>query len=72
MDVVQKYEAAGIPLETIWLDIPYLNKYEDFTIDSVAFPDIKAYTNMLHKFNKHIVVILDVGISADDTTSKYF
>lgn len=48
MNVVNGYNNANIPLETIWLDIPYLNGYADFTINNTAFPDIKNYTEMLH------------------------
>jgi alpha-glucosidase len=32
-DVIDKYSQNGIPLETIYLDIPYMDKYSDFTVD---------------------------------------
>jgi alpha-glucosidase (family GH31 glycosyl hydrolase) len=72
MDVVAGYENKSIPLETIWLDIPYLNAYADFTVNTTAFPDIKNYIDMLHSYNKRLVCIVDGGISADDRQNKYY
>jgi alpha-glucosidase (family GH31 glycosyl hydrolase) len=70
---VSKYGAADIPLEAIWLDIPYLDNYSDFSVDSVAFPTIGDYVNnVLHPNNQKIVVILDAGLSADDLDNKYY
>jgi alpha-glucosidase len=60
-----------MPLEGIWLDIPYMNKFEDFTIDTTAFPDIKNYVDMLHSFDQHVVVIVDAGLAVDDTNKYY-
>jgi alpha-glucosidase len=48
MNVVEGYNKANIPLETVWLDIPYLDDYADFTVNYTAFPDIKNYVDMLH------------------------
>ena len=70
---VANYTNAGIPLEAIWLDIPYMDKYADFSVDSQTFPTIKDYVeNVLHKYDQKIVVILDGGISADDLSNKYY
>ena len=43
MDVINKYNAANMPLEAIWLDIPYLKDYADFSVDTDAFPDLNNY-----------------------------
>ena len=51
MNVVNNYNKAQMPLEAIWLDIPYLDGYADFSVNNTAFPDIKNYANMLHDFN---------------------
>lgn len=61
-----------MPLEVMWLDIPYMDKYADFSVDTVAFPDIKNYIDMLHKYSKYMVVILDAGISADKKDDPYY
>ncbi len=40
-----------MPLETIYLDIPYMNNYEDFTVDTVNFPDLVAFGDKIHANN---------------------
>jgi len=32
-DVIDNYYKAEMPLETIYLDIPYMDNYADFTVD---------------------------------------
>jgi len=39
-DVIDNYFAAGMPLETMYLDIPYMKSYKDFSVDTKAFGDI--------------------------------
>jgi alpha-glucosidase len=39
-EVIDKYATNNFPLETVYLDIPYMDKYADFTVDKKAFPDL--------------------------------
>jgi alpha-glucosidase len=50
-DVVAKYKENNIPLDVMWLDIPYMDGYADFTVNKTAFPDIKGLTTTLHNNN---------------------
>jgi len=63
--MIDGYDTAKIPLEAVWLDIPYMDKYADFTVDTTAFPTLKALTTALHAKKRHIIPILDAGLSAD-------
>ncbi len=38
--MITSYKTAGMPLETVYLDIPYLKNYADFSVDTTAFPDL--------------------------------
>ena len=41
-EVAKRYQAAGIPLDSIYLDIDYMERYKDFTVDSWAFPNSES------------------------------
>lgn len=44
---VEAYKTANIPLEGVWLDIPYMSDFEDFTVDQTAFSGLKEYTEQI-------------------------
>lgn len=69
-DVIDKYAENGFPLDTIYLDIPYMDNYQDFTVDEKNFPNLKTLADNLHKNNQRLVLILDAGISAEDVSDK--
>ena len=39
--VAARYRENHIPLDSIYLDIDYMERYKDFTIDREAFPDFE-------------------------------
>lgn len=51
----------------MYLDINYLQNFADFTVDKTTYGNIADLAKNLHDANKHLVVIIDAGISADDT-----
>jgi alpha-glucosidase (family GH31 glycosyl hydrolase) len=63
-DIVSKYIAAEIPLDTQWMDIDYMQNYRDFTTDSVNFPtaEVGKFVDNLHANGMHFVPIIDPGI----------
>ncbi|KXX77726.1 putative alpha/beta-glucosidase agdC [Madurella mycetomatis] len=63
--VIANYSAAGIPLETVWGDIDYMDSKRDFTTDPVRYPldRVRALVDSLHANNQHYIQILDPGIS---------
>ena len=61
-----------MPLDTVYLDIPYMDDFTDFTVDTVNFPDLPGLVDALHANNQRLVVIIDAGLSADDETNKHY
>ena len=49
--MIDQYAAKDLPLETVYLDIPYMNEYEDFTVNTQSFPDLATLTTTLHGNN---------------------
>ena len=70
--MIKGYDDNKLPLDTVWLDIPYLDAYADFSVNKTAFPNLKAFVDKLHNEQRQIVVILDAGLSADDPENKYY
>lgn len=66
------YADDDLPLEGIWLDITYMDGYADFSVNSTGFPDLGGYTDTLHENGQKMIVIVDAGISADDSENKYY
>ncbi|KAG6902075.1 hypothetical protein C0995_004774 [Termitomyces sp. Mi166 len=64
-DVISNYSAAGIPLETMWTDIDYMDKRRIFTVDPSYFPlnrmrDIVSY---LHSHDQKYILMTDPAVA---------
>ncbi|KAK4193285.1 family 31 putative glycoside hydrolase [Podospora australis] len=75
-EVVDSFAKFEIPLETIWLDIDYMQKYRDFTHDPVRFSysEGEQFLAKLHASKQHYIPIVDSAIYApnhEDPTDAY-
>jgi alpha-glucosidase len=63
-EVVETMRAFDIPMETIWLDIDYMDQYRDFTLDPVTFSPsgVADFFGWLHGNNQHFIPIVDGAI----------
>ena len=73
-EVIKNYDSHDLPLETVYLDIPYMNNYVDFSVNYTAFKTIGDLATNLHNTGRRLVVIIDAAMSAEDTTAnnKYY
>lgn len=70
-EVAAKYKAASIPLDSIYLDIDYMEHYKDFTVDEERFPDLKGLAADMQAEGIHLVPIIDAGVKIEDGYSVY-
>lgn len=61
-EVQAGYQAAGIPLDYICMDIDYMEGYADFSVDPKRFPDLKAFSEKAKEAGIRLVPIVDAGI----------
>ena len=70
-EVAAKYQEAGIPLDAIYLDIDYMERYEDFTVSEEKFPDLPALAADMKKEGIHLVPIIDAGVKIEKGYDVY-
>lgn len=70
-EVAKKYEELEIPLDSIYMDIDYMERYKDFTVDSDRFADLKALAADMKAKNIHLVPIIDAGVKIEEGYDVY-
>lgn len=70
-NVAENYKSAGIALDAIYLDIDYMERYKDFTIDKERFPNLKMLVSDMKKQGIHIVPIIDAGVKIEEGYDVY-
>ncbi|CEF71375.1 Glycoside hydrolase, family 31 and P-type trefoil domain and Galactose mutarotase-like domain and Glycoside hydrolase, superfamily domain-containing protein [Strongyloides ratti] len=63
--IIQRNINAGIPLDVIYFDIDYMDRYKDFTIGS-SFSDLPEYVkNLKQNYNIKTFLMFDPAIEVD-------
>ncbi|MDD7326662.1 MAG: glycoside hydrolase family 31 protein, partial [Lachnospiraceae bacterium] len=70
-EVADRYEKAGVPLDSIYLDIDYMERYKDFTTDGEKFPDFRDFTAEMKKRGIRLVPIIDAGVKIEKGYDVY-
>ncbi|KAM3443250.1 hypothetical protein MY4824_000553 [Beauveria thailandica] len=67
-EVVHNYSVAGIPLETMWTDIDYMDRRRVFSLDPERYPlaSMRALVSHLHHHQQHYVVMVDPAVAYQD------
>jgi len=70
-EVVGGYQALGVPLSAVHLDIDYMDGYRVFTFDRSRFPDPAALASEIAESGVRIVTIVDPGVKVDPDYDVY-
>ncbi len=70
-NVIRGYDAAGIPLDCVYLDIDYMDAYKDFTVNTNAFPHFAEYVQDKRAQGIHLIPIIDAGVKKEVGYSVY-
>lgn len=70
-EVVKKYRENNLPLDSVCLDIDYMEEFMDFTVDKAKFPAFKALNEELSAQGIHLIPIIDAGIKQKEGYEVY-
>ena len=57
--VVDSYRKRNIPIDAVYLDIDYMERYKDFTVNKETFPDFADFVKKMREKHIHLVPIID-------------
>ncbi len=70
-EVARNYRKEGIPLDAIFLDIDYMEKYKDFTVSSERFGDLPELIAEMKEEGIRLVPIIDAGVKIEEGYDVY-
>ena len=65
LDLAAKHRDLEIPLDTLWLDIDYMDGYRVFTWNKEQFPNVEAMLAQLRSQGIRVITIIDPGVKYD-------
>ncbi len=69
--VAAGYRDKHLPLDAIYMDIDYMERYKDFTVDKTRFADFPALAADMQEQGLHLVPIIDAGVKIEDGYDVY-
>ena len=69
--IADSYKNANIPLDAIFLDIDYMERYKDFSINDERFPDFPQFVEYMKSRGIRLVPIIDAAVKVEDGYDVY-
>lgn len=70
-EVVRRHREAGLPLDSVYLDIDYMERYKDFTVNRETFADFEEFVLEMRREHIHLVPIIDGGVKEEEGYDVY-
>ncbi len=70
-NVAKRYKELDIPLDAIYLDIDYMERFKDFTIHPERFPRFEELVADMKAEGVHLVPIIDAGVKVEEGYPVY-
>lgn len=71
INVRDNHRKNNLPLDCIYMDIDYMERFKDFTVNKELFPDFKAFVDDMRENNIHLIPIIDAGVKKEEGYSVY-
>ena len=71
LEIAKAFRDKGIPCDTLYLDIDYMDGFRVFTWDNQKFENPKDFIEELKKMGFKVVTIIDPGVKIDKEYSIY-
>ncbi len=70
-EVAKKYKEKNFPIDSIYMDIDYMERFKDFTVDKEKFRDLKKLSDDMRAEGIHLVPIIDAAVKVEEGYSVY-
>ena len=64
-EVVRRHREGGIPLDMVYLDIDYMERYKDFTVNRERYPDFAGFVKEMKEQHIRLVPIIDAAVKEE-------
>ncbi len=71
LEVIENHKLHHLPLDYVCMDIDYMDRYMDFTVDKVRFPFLKKFVEEAKKRHIRLVPIIDAAIKVKEGYDVY-
>lgn len=71
LEIAKSFRKRGIPCDTLYLDIDYMDDFRVFTWDNKKFENPREFTDELKNMGFKLVTIIDPGVKIDKEYSIY-